>query len=138
MEYATEDFEDESCSVLIVTHGTKEGALEWISQTNCKFPVVRDSEKNFYKLLGLQRSTVKAASTAGVCFHGAMVARGETIPKAFKNDYHHQLGGDFVVTLDKKKSSPPEVKFTYIHPCQNVTDRPTIPFLINHVKKLNK
>lgn len=137
MEIAKEDLHDQSCTVLIVTFGNKEGARRWISETKCSYPVVIDEERNFYKLLGLNRSTKKSSNTSAISFYGAAFARGETPPSRFDNDDYHQMGGNFVVTSSPSTSSS-MMKLTYIHPSQTATDRPTIPFLIRHVTKLNK
>lgn len=128
-----EDLMDESCSVVVVTFGEEVGARKWISDTGCSFPVALDSNRNIYKLLGLNRSIEKSNNTSALSFYGAALARGESPPEAFKDDDYHQMGGDFVVT----RNSADDVTVTYIHRSETASDRPAIPFLLDHVASLN-
>jgi len=135
LDMIKEELEDESCSVIALSFGDQKGALQWLKETNTSFSLYTDENRNVYKVLGLTRSIQKSYNSSAMSFYGAAMARGETPPKFFENDDAQQMGGDFVVT---KSASGGDVVITHIHRSEVSTDRPTIPFLLKHVKTLNE
>lgn len=133
LEMVKDELSDESCAVVVVTFGDRDGALKWQEETGCTYPLVMDPERNIYKLLGLTRSFEKANNTSALSFYGAALASGETPPHHFDNDDYQQMGGNIVLRRDDDQ----QATVTYIHRSQTSADRPTVPFLIKHVTRLN-
>lgn len=132
-----EDLLDQSCGVIVVTFGGEEGAKKWMSDTGCTYPLVIDSNRDIYKLLGLGNTSVeKSNNTSGYSFYGAALARGESPPHHFEDDDYRQMGGDFVVSRNSIGGQQQQARLTYIHRSETATDRPTIPFLLRHVSSL--
>ena len=48
--------------MLVVSFGGREGALRWLAETGCEFPLLLDPERSLYKFFGLPKSLVQVTA----------------------------------------------------------------------------
>ena len=57
------EFDRLGCSVLVVSFGGREGALRWLADTGCQFPLLLDPERRLYKAMGLGNGSIAKVCT---------------------------------------------------------------------------
>lgn len=126
LEKAEEDIKALGGKVVLISFGVREGALRWLEETKCPFPMLLDSKRKIYAEFGLGRSVAKVWSVSAMIYYAEKMAQGEPLPGHYDHDDTQQMGGDFV--LDK------EGKMTLVYCSQQSWDRPTIPVILNALK----
>ncbi|KAK2169613.1 hypothetical protein LSH36_8g01089 [Paralvinella palmiformis] len=51
--------DDADGRIIVLTFGVREGALKWLDDTKCPYPMLLDTERKVYDLMGLGKSVLK-------------------------------------------------------------------------------
>uniref|UniRef100_A0A914BFB4 Uncharacterized protein n=1 Tax=Patiria miniata TaxID=46514 RepID=A0A914BFB4_PATMI len=118
--------------ILVVSFGSREGALQWLGITGCPFDMVVDEDRKVYSSMGLGRSISKVWHISTITYYAEMKASGRTLPSKLENieDDPTQMGGDLVV--DRHGNT------AFIHCSKTPPDRPAVDDLIKVLKDLRK
>ncbi|XP_043217155.1 uncharacterized protein LOC122379213 [Amphibalanus amphitrite] len=132
MTHSCAEFGRLRCSVLVVSFGAREGALRWLADTGCEFPLLLDPERQLYRALGLARSIAKVWQHSTLQYYGGQKAAGRPLPAAYTGveDDPHQMGGDFIVDGSDR--------LVLVHCSTSPPDRPTVPALLTAVRALDE
>lgn len=114
----------------MISFGLEEGAKKWLSDTDCPFPMLLDTERQTYHTFGLKRSVLKVWGVTSLVYYAEAMHAGKTLPKPYENvhDDTQQMGGDFI--LDG------EGRVRFLYPSQTNTDRPSVNLLLEELKKI--
>lgn len=114
----------------MISFGLQEGAEIWLTDTQCPFPMLLDTDRNIYHAFGLQRSVLKVWGVKSLVYYAEAMFAGKPLPKPYENvhDDTQQMGGDFII--DDKGI----VRFMY--PSQTNTDRPSVNMLVEELNKI--
>lgn len=110
----------------MVSFGTQEKAVAWITDTKCQFPMLLDADRHLYRALGLKRSVSKVWTVSSLLYYAEQKLAGRKLMSMLENDDPHQLGGDFIVD--------PSGKLVMVYLSKTSTDRPSVDFLLSVLK----
>lgn len=121
--------EDANGRIIVMTFGVREGALKWLEDTKCPYPMLLDTERKVYDLMGLGKSVLKTWSIAAMTYYAERIVEGRTIPSPYGvPDDVHQMGGNLL--LDSKGD------VAHIHCSKSSNDRPSLDLILNILKNL--
>jgi hypothetical protein len=123
VDAARERLAARGCSVLVVTQAKPNVLTMYTSRKMWHVPLVCDPEKAAYAAFGLERTSWLTFFKPHVLwgyFRGML--KGYHVKRPYKGEDLLQLGGDFVLTRERK------VVFAY--PSADPTDRPSVSDLL--------
>ncbi|KAK3094020.1 hypothetical protein FSP39_023027 [Pinctada imbricata] len=115
-------------SIMIVSFGVREGALRWLEDTKCQYPMLLDHKRQLYNLFGLKRSVYKTWSISCMIYYAEKMTQGVPLASPYENihDDPQQMGGDFIMDKDGI------MKYLY---CSKLSsDRPAVADLIKQLE----
>ena len=113
-------------SVIVVSFGVKEGAENWLKETQTSFKMILDEDRVLYRHFGMKRS-IKSVFNSGVLrVYGERKAQNIELPKAMLGieDDPLQMGGDFTVNVKNGK-------VIKLYVSKTPHDRPSIQQIMN-------
>jgi hypothetical protein len=123
VDAAREQLAARGCSVLVVSQAVPDVLARYTAKQTWHVPIVCDPERAAYAAFDLERTgwlTFFKPRVLWGYFRGMI--RGYRVKKPFAGEDVLQLGGDFILTRERK------VVFAY--PSVDPTDRPTIAALL--------
>lgn len=111
---------------MVVSFGVRNGALLWKQDTACPYPLLLDTERQIYRMLGFQKSVRRVWCTESLIYYAEQKMAGLDFPKPYADiaDDPHQLGGNIVMDSVGK--------IIYHYASKSASDRPAVTdILIN-------
>ena len=124
-----EELDSLKCRVLVIACGPRSGALDWIEEMNCKYPLLLDSERKLYHKFGLRRSLAKVWNIETMIYYGEQASSERKLHTPVAGDDPHQMGGDFIITNQHKMA--------LVYCSQLPPDRPSYEMLTATLKSIN-
>ena len=119
MAAARDEFAARGCSVLVVTQAKPEVLSLYLSRFQWSVPLVCDPERTAYAAFGLERTgwlTFFKPRVLWGYFRGMW--KGHRVKKPYAGEDLLQLGGDFVLSRERK--------LVFAYPSADPADRPAI------------
>lgn len=121
-----DELEEAGATVVVVSFGSQEKAVSWLSATNCHFQMLLDTDRRLYRALGLKRSVSKVWIVSSLVYYAEQKLAGRTLVSMLEEDDLHQLGGDFIID--------PMGRLALVYQSKTLTDRPSVDYLLNLLK----
>lgn len=123
-----EELDDVKCRVLVLACGPRSGALQYLEESKCSFPLLLDPERKMYHLFGLRRSVAKVWNTETLVYYGEQKSSNRHLHAPVEGDDPHQMGGDFIISNKHKMA--------LVYCSQAAPDRPSYQVLIDTLKDI--
>ena len=125
------EFEQLGCQVVVVHCGTQQNGLTWLQKTGCPFLHLLDTNRVFYRQVGLRRFLKDTICVKTCVRYADEFLTGTWPPKHLSDDYPGTdiavMGGDFIVDSTGK--------LLYAHHPKNQYDRPDIETLLKMLQE---
>jgi peroxiredoxin len=127
VDAARDEFAARGCSVLVVSQAKPEVLARYLARQKWNVPVVCDPERAAYAAFGLERTGWLTFFKPRVLWgYLRGVLKGYRVKKPYAGEDVLQLGGDFILTRERK------VVFAY--PSADPTDRPGVSDLLAAIR----
>lgn len=129
VDAARAELASRGCSVLGITQAQPEQLRDYESRATWHVPLVCDPDRAAYRFFGLERTswlTFFRLRELVAYFRGMF--RGYGVRKPYAGEDVLQLGGDFILSSDRK--------VLYAHPSRRPADRPRIPDLLRFLESV--